>query len=59
VLLANIINIGADLGAMGAALHLVVGGSAQLYVVVFAVTYAALQMWTTRCGRNVNGMSPS
>ncbi len=46
VLLANIINIGADLGAMGAALHLLVGGTAQLYVVVFAVTCAALQIWT-------------
>jgi NRAMP (natural resistance-associated macrophage protein)-like metal ion transporter len=46
VLLANIINIGADLGAMGAALHLLVGGPAQLYVVVFAVTCAALQIWT-------------
>jgi Mn2+/Fe2+ NRAMP family transporter len=46
VLLANIINIGADLGAMGAVLHLLVGGSAQLYVVVFAVTYAVLRMWT-------------
>ncbi len=46
VLLANIINIGADLGATGAALHLLVGGPAQLYVVVFAVTCAALQIWT-------------
>src|SRR5258708_17215709 len=46
VLLANIINIAADLGAMGAALRLLVGGPAQLYVAVFAVTCAALQIWT-------------
>ncbi len=46
VLLANIINIGADLGAMGAALRLLVGGPAQLYVAVFAVACAALQIWT-------------
>jgi len=46
VLLANIINIGADLGAMGAALRLLVGGPAHLYVAVFAVACAALQVWT-------------
>jgi NRAMP (natural resistance-associated macrophage protein)-like metal ion transporter len=46
VLLANIINIGADLGAMGAALRLLVGGPAQLYVAAFAVACAALQVWT-------------
>jgi NRAMP (natural resistance-associated macrophage protein)-like metal ion transporter len=46
VLLANIINIGADLGAMGAALRLLVGGPAHLYVAVFAVACAALQIWT-------------
>jgi len=46
VLLANIINIGADLGAMGAALRLLVGGPAQLYVAVFAAACAALQIWT-------------
>jgi NRAMP (natural resistance-associated macrophage protein)-like metal ion transporter len=46
VLLANIINIGADLGAMGAALRLLVGGPAQLYVAVFATACAALQIWT-------------
>jgi NRAMP (natural resistance-associated macrophage protein)-like metal ion transporter len=46
VLLANIINIGADLGAMGAALRLLVGGPAHLYVAVFALACAALQIWT-------------
>ena len=46
LLLANIINIGADLGAMGAALRLLVGGPEQLYVALFAVSCAALQIWT-------------
>jgi NRAMP (natural resistance-associated macrophage protein)-like metal ion transporter len=46
LLLANIINIGADLGAMGAALRLLVGGPEQLYVALFAVLCAALQIWT-------------
>ena len=35
LLVANIINIGADLGAMGAALKLLIGGPALLYVVGF------------------------
>ena len=47
LLLANIINIGADLGAMGAALRLLVGGPAQLYVALMAVLCAALQIWTS------------
>src|ERR1700712_5078629 len=37
VLVANVINIGADLGAMGAALKLLIGGPALPYVVGFAV----------------------
>ena len=37
LLVANIINLGADLGAMGDAVTLLVGGSAHLYVVGFAV----------------------
>jgi NRAMP (natural resistance-associated macrophage protein)-like metal ion transporter len=46
LLLANIINIGADLGAMGAAFRLLVGGPAQIYVALFAVGCAVLQIWT-------------
>jgi NRAMP (natural resistance-associated macrophage protein)-like metal ion transporter len=46
LLLANIINLGADLGAMGDALHLLVGGSAQLYVVIFAVVCAWLEIFS-------------
>jgi NRAMP (natural resistance-associated macrophage protein)-like metal ion transporter len=37
LLLANTINIGADLSAMGAAVRLVVGGSQHLYTLLFAV----------------------
>jgi NRAMP (natural resistance-associated macrophage protein)-like metal ion transporter len=37
LLVANVINIGADLGAMGAALKLLVGGPALLYVAGFAI----------------------
>jgi len=47
LLLANIINIAADLGAMGAAVRLLVGGPAQLYVTLLAVLCAALQIWTS------------
>ncbi len=43
LLVANIINLGADLGAMGDALTLLVGGPAHLYVVGFAVGCAALE----------------
>src|SRR5712691_12717534 len=42
LLVANVINLGADLGAMGDALYLIIGGSAQLYVVLFAVFSAWL-----------------
>lgn len=46
LLLANIINLGADLGAMGDALELLVGGSAHLYVVAFAVACAWLEIFS-------------
>src|SRR6201993_4637367 len=36
LLIANFINLGADLGAMGDALRLLVGGPAGLYVILFA-----------------------
>ena len=59
LVIANIINLGADLGAMGAALALVIGGPEQLYTVAFGVVcvlletfivyarYAALLKWAT------------
>ncbi len=59
LLIANIINLGADLGAMGAALRLLVGGPTLVYAVLFGVLcimletfvsyarYAAALKWTT------------
>ena len=46
LLVANIINLGADLGAMGAALQLLLHGSARLYVVLFAVICALLEVFS-------------
>jgi NRAMP (natural resistance-associated macrophage protein)-like metal ion transporter len=45
LLIANVINLGADLGAMGEALALLVGGSTKLYVILFAVVCAALEIF--------------
>src|ERR1700716_1830397 len=59
LLVANVINLGADLGAMGAALGLLIGGPVQLYAVLFGVfsilletllsyaRYAAVLKWAT------------
>jgi NRAMP (natural resistance-associated macrophage protein)-like metal ion transporter len=59
LVVANVINLGADLGAMGAALGLLVGGPVQLYAVVFGIVcillevfisyarYAAMLKWAT------------
>jgi len=46
LLFANLINLGADLGAMGAALKLLIGGPALLYVVLFGALSAGLQIFT-------------
>ncbi len=46
LLVANILNLGADLGAMGAAMHLLVAGPAQLYVVAFAAGCALLEIFS-------------
>ena len=43
--IANIFNFGADLGAMGAAGQLLVGGSLLPYVVFFSVASLLLQMY--------------
>jgi Mn2+/Fe2+ NRAMP family transporter len=45
LVLANTINIGADLGAMGAALQLLIGGPAFLYVVAFGVISVGLEIF--------------
>jgi len=59
LLVANIINLGADLSAMGAALSLLTGGPSALYTLLFGVfcvavevfldyaRYAAVLKWTT------------
>jgi NRAMP (natural resistance-associated macrophage protein)-like metal ion transporter len=45
LLIANTINIGADLGAMGDALALLAGGPKFLYVVIFGVACALMQVF--------------
>jgi len=59
LLVANIVNLGADLSAMGAALALMIGGDGALYTLLFGVfcvtvevalnyaRYAAVLKWTT------------
>ena len=59
LLIANIINLGADLSAMGAALALIIGGSPLVYTLAFGMIcvllevmlsyrrYAAALQWTT------------
>ena len=53
LLIANTINLGADLGAMAAALKLLVGGPANLYVIGFP--WAAPG---SRCSRDTSATSP-
>ena len=45
LLVANTINIAADLGAMGNALELLIGGSSEIYVVLFALVSLVLQVF--------------
>jgi len=45
VVIANTINIGANIGAMGMALKLLIGGPAHLYAVMFALTSLVLQIF--------------
>jgi NRAMP (natural resistance-associated macrophage protein)-like metal ion transporter len=59
LLIANIVNLGADLSAMGAALTLLMGGNGALYTLLFGVVcivlevglsyprYASILKWTT------------
>ncbi len=46
LLSANVINLGADLGAMGAALKLLIHGPDLLYVLLFGLLSAGLQIFT-------------
>jgi Mn2+/Fe2+ NRAMP family transporter len=45
LLVANTINVAADIAAMGEALRLVIGGRAQLYSIVFGVICLVLQVF--------------
>jgi NRAMP (natural resistance-associated macrophage protein)-like metal ion transporter len=45
LLVANTINIAADIGAMGAALKLLIGGPAHLYAIAFGATSLVLQIF--------------
>jgi NRAMP (natural resistance-associated macrophage protein)-like metal ion transporter len=45
LLIANTINIAADLGAMGSALDLIVGGRSEIYIVLFALLSLTLQIF--------------
>jgi NRAMP (natural resistance-associated macrophage protein)-like metal ion transporter len=45
LLIANIANLGADLGAMSAAVALLIGGPVALYTVGFAVLCIAAEIW--------------
>ena len=45
LVIANTINIAADLGAMGNALEMLVGGPSQLYIVLFALVSLTLQVF--------------
>lgn len=59
LLIANVVNLGADLSAMGAALTLLIGGNATLYTLLFGIgcivlevflsypQYASILKWTT------------
>ena len=45
ILIANVINLAADIGAMGAAMKLLIGGPALLYAAGFAVLSLVLQIF--------------
>jgi NRAMP (natural resistance-associated macrophage protein)-like metal ion transporter len=47
LLLANVINIGADIGAMGEALQLLIGGWALLYAILFAFLCLLLEIFVS------------
>lgn len=45
LLIANIINLGADLGAMGAALGLLIGGPVMVYAELFAIVCVLMEIF--------------
>ena len=44
---ANVINIGADLGGMGDAMRMVAGGNAAVWTVMYGIIILALLFWTS------------
>ncbi len=46
LVIANVINLGADLGAMGAALKLLIGGPALVYVAAFGLITVLLEVFS-------------
>ena len=57
LLIANTINIGANLGAMAAAVNLLIGGPTPLYVGVFAIVSVLFEVFIrySRSYRSSNG----
>ena len=47
LLIANIVNLGADLAAMGAAVALLAGGNAGLYTLLLGVLCVGLEIWVS------------
>jgi NRAMP (natural resistance-associated macrophage protein)-like metal ion transporter len=47
LLIANVINLGADLGAMGAALALLIGGPVMVYAGMFAIVCVLLEIFVS------------
>jgi len=45
LLIANTLNVGADIGAMGQALELVIGGPSQVYELMFGVLAILMQLF--------------
>jgi len=45
LVVANVINLGADLGAMGAALQLVIGGQVWIYIIAFGLGSMLLEVF--------------
>ena len=45
LIIANVINLGADISAMGAAMKLLIGGSTALYSALFAFASLLLQVF--------------
>jgi NRAMP (natural resistance-associated macrophage protein)-like metal ion transporter len=45
LIVANVVNLGADLSAMGAALQLLAGGNAGLYTLLFGIVCIVLETW--------------